>query len=75
MSDTPETDAWRKEWAGDSQYADPIVDDAVEIMRRMEKERNESRELAEQWRDSSLWVSNRMEPKAFPWEIPDGNQK
>jgi hypothetical protein len=72
MSETLETDAWRKEWAGESQYADPIVDDAVDIMRKMEKERNEARELAEQWRDSSLWRSNILKHEAFPWEIPDG---
>jgi hypothetical protein len=34
---TPQTDKWREEWAGDSQYCDPIVDSAVEIMSRLEE--------------------------------------
>lgn len=40
FSDTPETDQWRKEWAGDCPHIDPIVDDAVELMGKMERERN-----------------------------------
>ena len=32
------TKDWRKEWAGESQYADPIVDSAVEIMKKLERQ-------------------------------------
>jgi hypothetical protein len=35
---TPITTAWRKEWAGDSTHADPIVTDAAEIMSQLERQ-------------------------------------
>lgn len=32
------TKDWRREWAGMSQYADPIVDSAVETMKKLERQ-------------------------------------
>jgi hypothetical protein len=46
MNTTPETNEWRKAWAGESQYADPIVDSAVEVMQKLETERNAARREA-----------------------------
>lgn len=41
MINTPQTNEWRKQWAGESANADPIVDDAVELMSKLENERNQ----------------------------------
>lgn len=38
MNKTPKTDEWRRDWAGDSIYADPIVDSAVELLLELELE-------------------------------------
>ena len=32
------TKKWRNDWSGDSQYADPIVDSAVEFMKKLERQ-------------------------------------
>jgi hypothetical protein len=32
------TKKWRHDWAGESQYADPIVDSAVETMKKLERQ-------------------------------------
>ena len=29
---------WRHDWAGESQYSDPIVDSAVEVMKKLERQ-------------------------------------
>lgn len=46
---TSRTKEWRREWAGDSPYADPIVHDAVELMEKMESELNQLRRAATEY--------------------------
>lgn len=41
-SDCPIADGYRKDWAGNSDHADPAVIDACERMMKLERERNEA---------------------------------
>ena len=41
MSKTPITDKWKKEWAGESPYMDPIVQDGIEVMAYLETRTND----------------------------------
>jgi hypothetical protein len=49
MNNTPQTNEWRKQWAGESAHADPIVGDAVELMAKLESERNQLRQAAAEY--------------------------
>jgi hypothetical protein len=59
MSDTPRTTEWRKGWAGESQYADPIVDDAEELMAQLERELAEVKAQRDALADALGNIANR----------------
>lgn len=71
MSKTPITETWRKGWAGDSQYADPIVHDAVEVMSYMETEWRKLRECVKEYIENIEDYSSKSERLRAMLEEPD----
>jgi hypothetical protein len=60
--DTPETDGRKAEWMGND-----VV--TADFARKLERERDEARRLAEEWKDHALSRScEAPKPHLLPWE-------
>ena len=62
--DTPLTDGFEDKYWSDE---DTGIDYVFNFARRLERERDEARRLAENWRKESNWIGNEPNYK-FPWE-------